>query len=187
MHKKTEPSSEVRRISAAATQSTHARVEPLRWELLHAKAAQAKANPRLREIHVLHTGDEDTLQRMLNALQPGTYIRPHRHATPPKAEAVVVLQGRVAFVPFTEAGEPDEANWALMDPRGDTFGVDYRAGLWHTFIALAPDSVMFEVKPGPYAATSDKDFAPWAPPEDTPEARHYLTWLEERFRSAWAL
>ena len=52
---------------------------------------------------------------------------------------------------------------------------------------LEPDTVVFEVKPGPYQPTSDKDFAPWAPAEGGPDAPAYLADLEARFRTLWGL
>ena len=50
-------------------------------------------SPRGRIILPLHKTTEDHLQRMLNVLQPKSYIQPHRHQYPPKAESVVVVRG----------------------------------------------------------------------------------------------
>ena len=52
--------------------------------------------------------------------------------------------------------------------------VELAGAQWHTVLALAPDSVLFEVKPGPYRALEDKDFPAWAAPEGTPEAASLL-------------
>jgi len=41
-------------------------------------------------------------------------------------------------------------------------------------IALRPDSVLFEVKSGPFDPLQAKEFAPWAPAEDSPETLFYL-------------
>ena len=43
----------------------------------------SRESPRKRIIQPIHSGPSDLLQRMLNSLQPGTYIRPHRHAPEP--------------------------------------------------------------------------------------------------------
>ena len=51
----------------------------------------------------------------------------------------------------------------------------------------APDTVIFEVKPGPYDAATDKEFAPWAPPEGDPRAHAYLIQLEDQFRQHFSL
>ena len=175
------------RISPAATRSQHTVATTIDQSLIEQKAQDAQASNRQRDIHVLHTGDEDTLQRMLNAIQPGTYITPHRHVAVPKAEAVVVLQGSLGFVRFKDDGSYSEPDFVHINPKHGVFGVDYRAGVWHTFIALEPDTVVFEVKPGPYDAATDKEFAPWAPAEGDSEASDYLRTLENRFRQHFHL
>ena len=175
------------RISSAATLSQHEMATPINQALIDQKAQDARDSDRRRDIHVLHTGDEDTLQRMLNALQPGTYVTPHRHVAVPKAEAVVVLQGSLGFVRFADDGSYDAQHFVYINPKQGTFGVDYRAGVWHTFIALEPDTVVFEVKPGPYDAATDKEFAPWAPAEGEAAAIDYLRTLESHFREHFGL
>ena len=126
----------------------------------------------------LHKSHGDPLHRMFNALQPGTYIPPHRHSNPPKDESVIVVRGALCFVAFDDHGQVEQ----MIDlVAGDaTFGVDVTAGVFHTFVVLEPDTVMFEVKPGPYSATDDKDFATWAPHEEDPAAKEYLLSLEQR-------
>ena len=52
-------------------------VIPIDTDLLAAVCEAAAASPRLRSNHNLH-GLGDLVQRFLNALQPGTYVRPHR-------------------------------------------------------------------------------------------------------------
>jgi len=177
----------IERISPLATRSTHERFVAVGDKLVRAKARSAAENARLREIHIFHQGDPDTLQRMLNAVQPGSYLRPHRHLDPPKSEAFVILQGAAGFIAFEDDGSVLEENFALIDPARGYYMVDCRPGVWHAFFALAPDTVVFEVKQGPYSALSDKDFAPWAPPPESEQASAYLAELEDRFRKHWDL
>ena len=56
--------------------------------------ATAAASPRRRANHNIHPLLEGPVQRFFNAMQPGTYVRPHRHSTPPRWELFVVLRGR---------------------------------------------------------------------------------------------
>jgi cupin fold WbuC family metalloprotein len=114
---------------------------------------------------------------MLNALQPHSYIQPHRHRAPAKAESIVVLKGSIACVIFNEAGAIERVH--VIGVGLPSFGVDLHAGVFHTFFALEPDTVLFEVKRGPYERLSDKDFASWAPEEGTPEAKPYLEQLRQ--------
>ncbi len=178
---------EIVRISPVATRSCHEAVAVIDRDLIRRKACDAQAGTRRREIHIFHQGDADPLQRMLNALQPGSYVRPHRHLDPPKSESLVLLQGQLGYVSFREDGLPDEESFLLLDSERGVYGCDIRPGVWHTIFALAPDAVLFEVKPGPYSAANDKDFASWAPLEYSPEAAAYLAGIEDAFRCRWDL
>ena len=175
----------VTRISSAATKSCHKKSVVVDSNLINAKANDARQSDRKRDIHIFHTGDKDPLQRMLNAIQPGSYITPHRHHLPPKSESIVVLQGVLAYVSFDDDGTPLESDFTLLDPRRGFYGVDIRPSIWHTIFALGPDTVVFEAKSGPYNPSGDDGFAPWAPPEDSPAAAKYLMELEDRFRTLW--
>jgi cupin fold WbuC family metalloprotein len=134
--------------------------------------ALSRQSPRGRIIRPYHASASDPLHRMLNVVQPHSYIQPHRHAFPPKAESIVVLQGAIGCLIFSDAGAVEQAN--VLGAGRPAFGIDIHAGVFHTFFALEADTVVFEVKPGPYEKASDKDFAPWAPKEGTSEAKGYL-------------
>ncbi|MHC4166617.1 MAG: WbuC family cupin fold metalloprotein [Planctomycetota bacterium] len=179
--------SKVIRISSVATRSCHDKSVVVDTDLINAKARDARESDRKRDIHVFHSGDQDPLQRMLNAIQPGSYITPHRHNNPPKSESIVLLQGMLGYASFDDDGAPQEADSILLDAKKGMYGLDVRPRVWHTIFALAPDTVVFEVKPGPYDPPPDKGFAPWAPPENSPAAARYLMELEDRFRSFWKL
>lgn len=138
----------------------------------------SRESPRRRIILPFHQHHDEKLHRMFNVMQPGTYIRPHRHSAPPKAESIVLLRGSLWFVVFTDTGEVSES-WRLAPGLGD-FGVDIAPGVFHTFIVTEADTVIFEVKPGPYEKADDKDFATWAPAEGEPEAARYQEELLKR-------
>jgi cupin fold WbuC family metalloprotein len=104
---------------------------------------------------------EDNPHRFLNVMIKGTYIAPHRHLDPPKAESFLVLDGKIAFFTFDDAGRI--ASTHVIG--GDVVGIDIQPGVWHTMSPLTPHAICYEVKPGPYSANNDKDFASWAPRE----------------------
>lgn len=141
-------------------------------------SAEAASSPRLRRNRNLHAM-EDPVHRLFNAIEPGSYIRPHRHLHPPKTETMVVVAGRLGFMSFHDDGSVAESE--ILDAAGETFGVDVAAGVWHTFVSLAPGTVVFEAKPGPYVPPGDDDTASWAPPEGDPAARR----LEAGWRNAF--
>lgn len=170
----------IERLSNAATISRFERAIAISTALIKRKSEDAEANPRKRETHLLHRGNSDPLQRMLNALQPSSYIRPHRHVQPGKSETVILLSGSLAFLTFRDDGTPDEKDFIHLHP-DKALVVDCREGVWHTFFALERGTVIFEVKAGPHDAATDKEFAPWAPDEASPDAPLYLEHLRELF------
>ena len=151
----------------------------LTTELVAQAVEWSRQSLRRRVILPLHPSPADTLHRMLNAGQPGTYIQPHRHWEPAKAESIVVLRGAIGFLLFDSAGQV--TGQAVLRAGSERFGIDLHPGVFHTFVVLQPDTVLFEVKPGPYQEATDKDFASWAPPEGSPEATAYLASLASRF------
>ncbi len=145
-------------------------------ELVQRVLEGARTSPRKRMILPLHKGDSALLQRMLNAIQPGSYIRPHRHAKD-RAESIIVLRGAIRFLIFDDRGEM----FQTLELRAGTptFGIDFEGGVWHSFQALEKDTVLFEVKPGPYNPDTDKEFAPWAPEEFSDGVKVFLESLCE--------
>jgi cupin fold WbuC family metalloprotein len=144
-------------------------------KLIDQVAEGSRLSPRKRMILPFHKGPEASMHRMLNAMQPYSYIQPHRHLHPPKAESVIVLQGALLCFLFSANGKVEELH--TLAAGSANFGIDSEPGVFHTFLALAEDTVIFEVKPGPYQPGSDKDFAPWAPAEGTPEVKGYMDFL----------
>jgi cupin fold WbuC family metalloprotein len=155
------------------------RVQPIDAGLFERVLDGARASSRRRLNFNFHATPGENPSRFLNVLLRGTYITPHRHIDPPKAESLIVLEGRVAFLVFDDDGRIEE-RYSLDSGRG----IDVGSGVWHTAAALSEHAVCFEVKPGPYAAASDKDFAPWAPREGDPRSVAYLESLLCEFKQS---
>lgn len=138
---------------------------------------EAAAAPRLRKNHNLHTELDDPVQRLLNAFELGTYLRPHRHAAPPKWELFVVLTGRAAVLTFADDGRVLDRVDLAAD--GGARIVEIPAAAWHTLVALAPRTVLFEVKRGPYLPNPPQDVAAWAPPEGDARSGEFERWYRQ--------
>jgi cupin fold WbuC family metalloprotein len=148
-------------------------VQLLSAELFEALVAKARASPRLRTNYNFHASMDENPHRFLNVMIRGTYVTPHRHRVPPKSESFVILEGEVAFFTFGDSGKI--ATTHILG-RG-TVGIDLQPGVWHTLAVLTPYAICYEVKPGPYSTTDDKEFAPWAPREGEPGVAGYLEGL----------
>jgi cupin fold WbuC family metalloprotein len=139
-------------------------------ELFDAVAVQAREAPRQRRNHNLHR-ESEAVQRFLNVLQPGTYVRPHRHlrAQPGTGfECFLVLQGAVGLLVLDEAGALISRQ--RLEGGGPLRGIELAEGQFHTLVALSPDAVLFELKQGPYQPSADKDFLAMFPAEGTAAA-----------------
>ncbi|BDQ38132.1 hypothetical protein SYK_24920 [Pseudodesulfovibrio nedwellii] len=147
-------------------------VTPLSLTMVGDLLAQSREAPRKRMLQKLHTSHDALAHRMFNAMQPGTYVMPHRHLDPPKDETVLVMAGSMLYVQFSDDGKVEQT--ILLQPGTENFGIDVAPHVYHTFIPLKPDTLIFETKTGPYKPDSDKNIPEWAPREGSPEAEPYL-------------
>lgn len=122
-------------------------------QVLDQLTGQAKDNARLRMNLDLRTSSNDTSQRMLNALEPGTVVPIHRHCS--TTETVIIVRGKVKEILFDEAGNVTEE--ILMEVGGNCPALQIPAGQWHTIEALESGTVIFEAKDGAFAPLSEKD------------------------------
>lgn len=143
-------------------------------QLLDELTSRALASPRLRINHNFHPSDHSQAHRLLNAIEPGSYIRPHRHLDSEKDETFVIMRGMLAVLTFSDTGQIRET--ALLSP-DQNLVVNIPHGMYHTAISLASGTVFFESKAGPYRPLSKEELPDWAPEADTPEAALYLTKL----------
>ncbi|MCK9380092.1 MAG: WbuC family cupin fold metalloprotein [Sulfuritalea sp.] len=148
--------------------------------LLDELCAEAAASPRRRKNRNFHPYDDHPAHRLLNAMQPDSYIAPHRHLDPNKDETFVVLRGLLGLLLFDDAGGVVRA--VTVGAGGAALGVDIPHGTWHTAVALEPDTVFLEAKSGPYLPFTAEEKAPWAPAENTPEAVPYVATLKIRLQ-----
>lgn len=147
-------------------------VQPITKELFERMLEKARVSPRRRINFNFHAGFEENPSRFLNVMLRGTYITPHRHANPAKAESFIVLEGCAVFFVFDDAG--GVTGRTLLGPGERAVGIDVAPGIWHTVAVLSPHAVCFEVKPGPYSPANDKEFAPWAPREGDARSAAYM-------------
>jgi cupin fold WbuC family metalloprotein len=148
-------------------------------ETLTALTAVAAGSPRRRRNQNFHTADADAAHRLLNAIEPDSYVRPHRHLDPAKDEAIIALRGSFGVVLFDEAGKVTASR--VIAPGRDAVGVDIPHGTFHTVLALESGSVFFEAKAGPFLPLIEAERALWAPAEGDEGVPRYLESLRRLF------
>lgn len=127
-------------------------------------SSQARLSPRLRANLNLHEELADPIQRLAIAMEPGTYVRPHRH--PHTWELLTPLSGRFLVLYFDEAGTVTARTVLGEECRV----LENPAGQWHAVLSLDEGGVIFEVKHGPYRPLAEEDQAPWSPHGDDARA-----------------
>lgn len=122
-------------------------------KLLDQLLDQAKHNPRLRQNFDLRTSAEDSSQRMLNALMPGTQVPIHRHLK--STETVMLLRGSVTEVFYDNQGV--ESSRYILSHETGNYAIQIPVNQWHTVIVTEP-CVIFESKDGAYAPNPKEVF-----------------------------
>ena len=115
---------------------------------------------------------------MAVGLQPNT-IPPHRHLDAGKAEALIVLKGRLGLLVFAEDGE-------LLDKRelsaaGDCPVSTCRPGCSMPWWCWSRTASCSNARPGLTARSAKAEFASWAPAEGSADAPAYRDWMRAQF------
>jgi len=139
-------------------------------DLIDKVTEQARTSPRLRMNYNFHPELGDPVQRLLNALEPWTYIRPHKHTT--KEESFVLLRGTVLAVVFNTDGTIRDH--AVLSAASGILGVEFEENCYHMLTSLETGSAVYEIKEGPFVPHTEGSSAPWAPKEGSPEAKDFL-------------
>lgn len=136
-------------------------MEVITDELLNSVSQQAKENPRLRMNYNFHKDLNDGVHRLLNALEPDTYLPPHRHTNPDKDESYIILRGSIMVFFYDDEGNITDKT--LLDPTKGKYGLEIPAGIWHSIVVLESNTVIYEIKAGPYIPLTPDNLAKWAP------------------------
>ena len=140
--------------------------------LIKESIEKAHHSPRKRMNFNFHSEYDDPINRMLNAMDPGTYVQPHKHENPDKREIFILLRGVFLVVFFDNNGSITQH--VILDHKKEVYGVEIPGRVWHMVISLEPGSVVYEIKDGPYIQITDKNFAPWSPKENESECIQYM-------------
>lgn len=136
-------------------------------------ADTARQSLRLRANHNFHAELPDPIQRLAIAMQPRTYVRPHRH--PHTFEVLFPLSGRFVVLHFDDQG---------VVTRRTVLGEDCKvletpAGEWHAVLSLDDGGVIFEVKHGPYMPIAAEDYLPGTPAEGEVGMDALISWYAD--------
>jgi cupin fold WbuC family metalloprotein len=137
-------------------------------KILDETSAKAKYSPRHRMNYNIHDDLNDPINRLLNAMEPETYIRPHRHTQPPKNESIILLRGALDILIFDDCGTLIRRE--SLSVTSGNYAIDIPSDSWHGLIVRQTGTVIYEIKTGPYHPVAEGDIASWSPDPENKEA-----------------
>lgn len=114
---------------------------------------KASKSLRLRMNYNLHESFEDSVQRMFNALEPGTIVPIARH--PYSNETLIMLRGKLRVLIYNDNKEIIED--VIIAPNTENIGYHIPKGTWHKVESLESGTVCFETREGPYTPVAPED------------------------------
>ncbi|WP_084154165.1 WbuC family cupin fold metalloprotein [Citrifermentans bremense] len=148
-------------------------MKKLGFDDLSSLSTQAQQSPRKRMNHNLHSELSDPIQRLVIAMEPDTYIRPHHHRH--TWELLTPLRGRFVVLTFDDDGVV--IGRAVLGE--DVSIAETPVAGWHAVLSLDTGGVIFEVKHGPYAPFKEEDFAPWSPSAVDDKHKELMRWFRD--------
>jgi cupin fold WbuC family metalloprotein len=147
-------------------------------QMLDGLCQQARHTSRRRQHLNIHSSYQENCQRLFNAIQPDSYIPPHRHSIENKQELLVAIRGSFSLITFDNHGDfirTDSFGSELYaDKICPNVGMEIPPNVWHTVLAKQDNSILLEVKEGPFVSDKAKEIAPWAPRDGSVEAVGFL-------------
>lgn len=141
---------------------------------------KARISPRLRANKNIHNYYDEPCQCLLNAIEPMSYIPPHRHMNSGRPEFLFAIRGVFVVLFFCERGTVIRNEVLTTNSiKGAKFCVEISPSIWHTVVAIVSGSVLLEVKSGPYEPQAAKEIADWCPGEGSEQSSSYLDGLRE--------
>lgn len=119
--------------------------------ILDELTARAKVSPRLRMNMDLRNSSEDSSQRMLNAIEPGSVMPIHRHKG--SSETCICIRGH--FEEYLYNSEKQLTEIVDMVPGGVVLNIE--KGQWHSLKCLESGTVLLEAKDGVYRALEEDE------------------------------
>ena len=83
---------------------------------------------------------------------------------------------------YDDAGREVESR--IVGAGCDCVGFDIEAGVWHGLVVLEDNTVLFEVKEGPFAPITPDNIATWTPAvDDAAAVEKFVAELEAKFET----
>ena len=136
---------------------------------------RAYESKRKRFPKIIHNkGDYNN--KVFNFMLYETYMQPHLHPGKEKTEKMHLISGSFALLYFNDLGEVIKKQVLDLNGKSD---VNVPPFTWHTYIMLSDSVIVYETMEGIYNEKTWKKMAPWAPLENTTEAKSFYSHLRK--------
>ncbi len=147
----------------------------IRFEDLRELCVEATQSFRRRSHLNVHKDYSEPAQKIFIAMQPDSYIRPHRHRK--DGESLLAIEGQFEYIEFNDQGEITK-RIRFGNSVCENLMIIVPSMRWHTVLCLQKNAILFEVKNGPFEPFAAKEFSTWAPEENSILAEQYLSFLK---------
>ena len=110
-----------------------------------------------------HINQEDFVHESFIVLSKGIYVRPHKHLK--KVESMIVLEGNVDYLIFSDAGKIKEIINMGDYQSGNSFYQSTSANTYHGLFIHSDSLVFLEITRGPFIK-EETLYADWSPNTD---------------------
>ncbi|MDB4877459.1 MAG: hypothetical protein JWM41_3905 [Gemmatimonadetes bacterium] len=112
---------------------------------------------------------------VFNFILQDSYMQPHLHPSAEKIERIYLIRGAMAVLFFDDRGAVTKVT---VLQKGRTEFIEVPAFTWHTYVMLDESVVSYETMMGEYDPKTWKEFAEWAPLENSDKSVAYLAFLK---------
>jgi len=124
-------------------------------EIISELHKEALHSSRLRMNYNIHESLDEDVHKLLNSLQPGTVMPIHRHLHPEKKETFVLLEGALEVLKYNDDKIVVE-RYKMSHETGNVI-CEIMPDEWHSFHVLEPNTLILEIKRGPYIPFQEID------------------------------
>ncbi|MDO8953698.1 MAG: WbuC family cupin fold metalloprotein [Gammaproteobacteria bacterium] len=124
---------------------------------------------RARAPLLVHKSYDETPQRFINCLHPGSYVRPHMHVASNQWELKCWLSGDLIALLFDNEGRVK--NKIIMNENNVRI-VEIPPFCYHSIMAVEKGAYL-EIRNGRFQPATDKIYSSWSPEENSALAEQY--------------
>ena len=119
-------------------------------QMLDGLCQQAERFSLRRQYLNIRPSYQENCQQLFNAIQPDSYIHPHRHSIENKQDLLIAIRGSFSLITFDDHGDFIRSDSFGLELYADEIcpnvGVEIAPNVCHTVLAKQENSILLESK-----------------------------------------